>query len=190
VTDDVFYVYVFFSILGLPFYVGKGCNDRDEDHEKDTRRGEARAVHDFIRAMANRREPLRKVRVFTKLENDWALDLETAIVEKFGMQRHGGLLMNRQRPRKCGATPKAVAHIKKNQRLLRLPVLEAIRVTWIAAVTFDALSGGSEALKTVHPSGGAKLWLDEDALCLIDMFRNGRGETFSDTVFRLEGEAA
>ena len=85
-----FFVYGGFCTLGLLFYVGKGCGNRDSEHEKDAlfnqpMRGN-RAVHDFIRDMKARNEPRRWCKLFTGLDDAGALDLETAIVEIFGLE--------------------------------------------------------------------------------------------------------
>jgi hypothetical protein len=184
-----FYVYGGFCILGRLFYVGKGCGDRDKDHEKDALVNEAmrgnRAVHDFIRDMKARGEPRRWPRLFTELDDDWALDLETAIVEKLGLKRHDGQLENRQRPRKRGASPEARAHVARHKRRLHLPALEPIRVSMRAADRFDEISGGWEH-KMPHPRRrGLNLWLDELTRGQLDIFRNGKGETYSEALLRL-----
>jgi hypothetical protein len=195
-----FYVYGGFCTLGLLFYVGKGCGNRWEVHQKDAHfpdnpmRG-SRAVHKFIRDMEARGEPQRWHQLFTGLDDDWALDLETAIVEKFGLKRHGGQLENRQRPRKRPPSTEAVAHVSRYKRLLQLPALEPIRVSRRATVYFDEISGGQHPSehKTFHRSG-VDLWLDERTRSQIDMFRHGKRETYSEALLRLaemaEKEAA
>ena len=95
--------------------------------------------------------------------------------------------MNRQMPKREGASPNAVAHVKRIKHKLRLPALEPIRVSWLAVHHFDEISGGSHgpALKTFHPSSGAKLWLDEQTRSQIDVFRNGKRETYTKALLRL-----
>jgi hypothetical protein len=152
----------------------------------------SRQVHKFIRDMEARGEPQRWRQLFPGLDDDWALDLEIAIVKKLGLKRHGGQLTNRQRPRKSPPSPKAVAHIAQHKHLLQLPALAPIWVSWRATVRFDEISGGRhpDDHKTPHPSGGVNLWLDEQTRSQIDIFRNGKRETYSEALLRLAATGA
>lgn len=87
-----FYVYIL-SVQGLPFYVGKGCGNRDQAHELEARNTLIDITHYYnsgkilvIREAVAKGNQIGIERVFTTTNNRDALDFEKATIRSIGCQ--------------------------------------------------------------------------------------------------------
>jgi hypothetical protein len=178
-----YYTYALYREDGTPFYVGKGCDKRMENHVKDARRYSQygwRAVHLHIQDMDARGAPVRPHKIYEALTEAWALDLEAALITQIGRAPHGPLL-NRQ-GHSQGPSDEAMRHVIRRQQHWRLRPLTRVRVSTRAANAFAAL-------KAVFPhfadfQRGDFIWVDDRALNWLNAFRDA-GEAYSDAILRL-----
>lgn len=79
-----FYVYTYAYPDSSVFYVGKGCNGRIEDHEKEARKGHQCQRCDIIRSIWAKGEHVIKRKIRESLPEDEAYHLEDVLIESLG----------------------------------------------------------------------------------------------------------
>jgi hypothetical protein len=87
-----YYVYVLFRENGVPFYVGKGTDNRWVRHEGSARRGDRGRVYDVIRRMLALGIEVPKVKVHDGLTETVAHEYEIALIAAIGRGRRGPLV--------------------------------------------------------------------------------------------------
>jgi hypothetical protein len=95
-----FYVYSLVDpTTDLPFYIGKGKNDRDKSHIKETMRGKIphgnKHLYHTIKSILENGKSVRIVRIFENLSEKKALSLEIEYIKKYGRRNlNSGCLTN------------------------------------------------------------------------------------------------
>lgn len=87
-----FYVYVLFRENGIPFYIGKGTDNRWLRHEANARRGAKGRVYNVIRHMQARDIEVPKIRLHSELTEAVAHEYEVAFIAAIGRGRRGPLV--------------------------------------------------------------------------------------------------
>lgn len=92
-----FYVYVLFRETGVPFYVGKGRNNRWEWHERSARAGGDTHKDRLIRTILAAGKIIPKVKTHEGLTNEAAAEIEKIMIAAIGREKDGGPLINQTR---------------------------------------------------------------------------------------------
>lgn len=84
--DGAFYVYLLLRPNGEPFYVGKGMDDRINDHEKEAKNGGTSYKCRVIRKIWEHGGKVKKEIVFRTDNEDEAYQIEARLIAKFQKQ--------------------------------------------------------------------------------------------------------
>lgn len=89
-----YYVYIYHSEDGVPYYVGKGSGNRITQHISAARNGKSYPLADKIRSLwKNGKEPLYQ-KVAVNLSEDCAYEVEENLISFYQRRSDGGCLMN------------------------------------------------------------------------------------------------
>jgi len=99
--SDSYYVYVLKYPDGTPFYVGKGKEDRWNDHEKEAKCSNKELKNlinplklNIIRKIWSNEQDVIKEKVLVNVSEKKAFTYEKKLISKYKIRRNGGLLVN------------------------------------------------------------------------------------------------
>lgn len=91
---NIYYVYIYHNNEGIPYYVGKGKDNRITEHLSAARRNRKYPLADKIRSLwKNNKQPLYQ-KVATNLSENCAYELEEYLISFYKRKLDGGTLLN------------------------------------------------------------------------------------------------
>ncbi len=100
-SDNIYYVYIYYDHNDIPRYVGKGKGKRDGKHLDSCRRSSSRndcpRFYNWLRKQIRERIPYHYTRVAASLTQSDAHELEVIYIARFGLLEEGGTLKNLSR---------------------------------------------------------------------------------------------